>query len=178
MLDKNITYYIKIPKIKVEIPQKLKDNLDNYTYCDEFQDDNFILKVAEDSENYYNNTIEKLKSTPLSDTFQELLFKYIDKSELKDVEVYKKAFITRKLFSKIKSDKNYHPSFGTVTLLSLALKLSCKEYEQLLNSASYSLATNSYSGITLKYCFEHNVYNVIDVNNLLYSVTGKEIRDL
>ena len=178
LVDENIENFIEIIKMKVEIPRELKDKLDNYDYYDESQKDDSILMVVEDSESYSNSIIEELKTTPLSETFQELLFKFIDKSGLTDIEVYKKAFITRKLFSKIKSDKDYHPAFGTVTLLSLALKLSCKEYEQLLNSASYSLATNSRFGITIKYCFEHKIYDVIDANNLFYSVTGKEIRNL
>ena len=178
LVDENLENFVEILKRKVEIPKELKDNLNSYAYYDEEQEDDSILMVAEDSESYSYSTIEELKATPLSETFQELLFKFIDKSGLTDIEVYKKAFITRKLFSKIRSDKDYHPSFGTVTLLALALKLNFEEYEHLLKSASYSLATNSYSGITIKYCFEHKIYDVIDANNLFYSVTGKEIKDL
>lgn len=57
-------------------------------------------------------------------------------------------------------------------------KNSNVSYEQLLNSASYSLPTNTYSGITLKYCFDNKLYDVYDVNNLIYTLTDKEIKDL
>ena len=110
--------------------------------------------------------------------FQTLLFKYIDERKLKDSDVYNKVNIDRRLFSKIRSDKNYHPSFGTVTLLALALNLSTKKFEQLLNSAFYSLPTNTYFGITLKYCFDNKLYDVFYVNNLIYTLTDKEIKDL
>ena len=91
---------------------------------------------------------------------------------------YKKAYIDRRLFSKIKSNSNYHPAFGTITLLALALELSTIEYEKLLKSASYSLPQNSYINITLKYCFDNNIYNINDVNNLIYNVSNKQIKDL
>ena len=173
---------------KIEIPHKLKDELiknnlpipdfkNSYISYDIIENDTY-LTVAEDSEIYESDIIKKIKNTNLTDTFQELLFKFIDESGLKDSEVYNKAYIDRRLFSKIRSDKNYHPSFGTVTLLALALKLSTEEFEQLLNSASYSLPTNTYSGITLKYCFDNKLYDVYEVNNLIYTLTGREIKEL
>lgn len=173
---------------KIEIPQKLKDELiknnlpiPNYKdFCisyDTIENDTYNI-VAEDSEIYETDIIKEIKNTRLTDTFQELLFRFIDKSGLKDSEIYNKANIDRRLFSKIRSDKNYHPSFGTVTLLALALNLSTAEFEQLLNSAFYSLPTNTYSGITLKYCFDNKLYNFYDVNNLIYTLTDKEIKDL
>lgn len=142
------------------------------------ENNDLILNICEDSEIYSLGLVQELKNAPLTKTFQELLFNFIDNSNLTDVEVYKKAYINRRLFSRIRSDKNYHPSFGTITLLSLALNLNIEKYEQLLNSASYCLPTNTYYGITIKYCFEHKIYDVIDANNLVYSVTNKEIKDL
>lgn len=133
------------------------------------------LMVEEHSEEY---VISEIKEIPLTETFQELLFKYIDKSGFTDLEIYKKAHIDRRLFSKIKSDVNYHPSFGTISLLALSLMLSIEDYELLLKSASYSLSTNNIHNIVLRYCFEHKLYDIFYVNNLLYTITDKEIKDL
>ena len=134
--------------------------------------------VAEDSAIYEATIMKKIKETYLTETFQELLFKLIDKSNLSEVEIYQKAYIDRKLFSKIRSDKHYHPSFGTVTLFALALELSTLEFEKLLNSASYSLSTNTYSSITLRYCFDKKIYDISTVNNMIYTLTNKEIKEL
>ena len=137
--------------------------------------------------NNYSHTYEiideyeianKILKTTVSQSFNEALFSYIKKSGVTYASIYKKAFIDKRLFSKIKSNANYHPSFGTVTLLALALELSTEEYINLLNSASYSLPQNSYVNITLKYCFDNKIYNVFDVDGLLYTVAEKVLRDL
>lgn len=131
--------------------------------------------IKESTEEYI---ISEIKDIPLTETFQELLFRYIDKSGFSDLEIYKKAHIDRRLFSKIKSDVNYHPSFGTITLLALALMLPIEDYEILLQSASYSLSTNTISNIIVRYCFVHKIYDIFYVNNILYTITDKEIKDL
>ena len=46
--------------------------------------------------------------------FQTMLFKLIDEKNLKDSDVYNKVHIDRRLFSKIRSDNNYHPSKETI----------------------------------------------------------------
>lgn len=148
-----------------------------------YQDD--IIKISlnstknslqESSEDYILEAITNKKIT--EKTFSELLFHYIDSSGLTDVQVYKKAFIDKRIFSKIRSNKNYHPSFGTIVLFSLALKLTTSQFEDLLHSATYSLPQNSYVNITLKYCFDNKIYDIDRVNELIYAVSNKEIRDL
>lgn len=132
--------------------------------------------LRESSEDYILDFITKQKIT--EKTFSELLFYYIDLSNFSDVQVYKKAFIDKRIFSKIRSNKSYHPSFGTIVLFSIALKLSTLQFEDLLHSAAYSLPQNSYVNITLKYCFDNKIYDIGRVNELIYAVSNKEIRDL
>ena len=132
--------------------------------------------LQESSEDYILESITNIKIT--EKTFSELLFHYIDSSGLTDVQVYKKAFIDKRIFSKIRSNKNYHPSFGTIVLFSLALKLSTSHFEALLHSAAYSLPQNSYVNITLKYCFDNTIYDIDRINELIFAVSNKEIRDL
>lgn len=145
-----------------------------------YQDDiirNFSKTLLhESSEDYILESITNKQITER--TFSELLFHYIDSSNLTDVQVYKKAFIDKRTFSKIRSNKNYHPSFGTIILFSIALKLSTSQFEDLLHSAAYSLPQNSYINITLKYCFDNKIYDIYRVNELIYAVSIKEIRNL
>lgn len=145
-----------------------------------YQDDiirNFSKTLLhESSEDYILESITNKQITER--TFSELLFHYIDSSNLTDVQVYKKAFIDKRTFSKIRSNKNYHPSFGTIILFSIALKLSTSQFEDLLHSAAYSLPQNSYINITLKYCFDNKIYDIYRVNELIYAVSNKEIMNL
>lgn len=99
--------------------------------------------------------------------FQTLLFKYIDDRNLKDSDVYNKVHIDRRLFSKIRSDKNYHPSKETIILLGLSLELSEKEIVKLLESASYSLPKNNHYDLIIRFCFINNIYSINKVNELL-----------
>ena len=99
--------------------------------------------------------------------FQTLLFKYIDERGLTDSDVYNKVHIDRRLFSKIRSDNNYHPSKETVILLGLSLELNEKEIEDLLDSASYSLPKNNHYDLIIRFCFINKIYDIISVNDLL-----------
>ena len=99
--------------------------------------------------------------------FQTLLFKYIDDRGLNDSDVYNKVHIDRRLFSKIRSDCNYHPSKETVILLGLSLELNEKEIENLLDSASYSLPKNNHYDLIIRFCFINKIYDIISVNDLL-----------
>ena len=99
--------------------------------------------------------------------FQTLLFKYIDDRKLKDSDVYNKVHIDRRLFSKIRSDKDYHPSKETVILLGIALELSEKELDDLLDSASYSLPKNNKYDLIIRFCFINKIFNISDINDLL-----------
>ena len=99
--------------------------------------------------------------------FQTVLFRMIEERNLNDSEVYNKVHIDRRLFSKIRSDKNYHPSKETVILLGLSLELSAKELEELLDSAAYSLPRNNHYDLIIRFCFVNRIYDIISVNELL-----------
>ena len=54
-----------------------------------------------------------------TDEFKELLFSIIDKKQYKDSDVYKKARIDRKTFSKIRCLDHYIPCKNNIINLSL-----------------------------------------------------------
>ncbi len=109
-----------------------------------------------------------IKKEKEEDTFQTKLFQLIDQKELKDSDVYNKVNVDRRLFSKIRSNKDYHPSKETIILLGIALELTEEEIEDLLTSASYSLPMNTTYDLIIRFCFKEKIYNLNQINEFLY----------
>lgn len=97
----------------------------------------------------------------------------IDDRNLKDSDVYNKVHIDRRLFSKIRNDKKYHPSKETVILLGLSLELNEQEIDILLNSASYSLPKNNRYDLIIRFCFINKIYKIPTINELLFDYNCK-----
>ena len=105
--------------------------------------------------------------------FQKLLFKLIDERNLKDSEVYNSVNVDRRLFSKIRSNTDYHPSKDTVILLCIALKLDENDALKLLESASYTLPKNNIFDLIIRFCFIEHIYDINTINDYLYSYNCK-----
>ncbi len=101
-------------------------------------------------------------------SFNEMLFSYIDKSGKKDSEIYKKVDIDRKHFSKIRCNNNYIPRRNIIIKLCIALELERDGYNNLLNSAGYSLSNSKFDMI-LSFCIDNKIYDMNQINNYLYT---------
>ena len=104
-----------------------------------------------------------------SKNFNELLFSFIDLGNHQDSEIYKLAGIDRKLFSKIRCNKNYIPSRNVVIKLGLALKLNRYDFNKLLNSAGYSLRSNNNFDLVVSYCLDNHIYDTDTINDYLFT---------
>lgn len=104
----------------------------------------------------------------LGDSFQVKLFRMIDERKLADSVVYKKANLDRKLFSKIRCNPDYKPQKKTALALAMALNLSLDETIDLLMSAGLALSPSNKADLIVVYCIEHGIYDLFDVNALLF----------
>ena len=102
------------------------------------------------------------------DTFQESLLKLIDARGRDDADVYKKADIDRRHFSKIRSNPDYRPKKQTALALALALELNLDETIDLIGRAGYAFSPASRADLIVRYCIEHHIYDLIEVNGFLY----------
>ena len=104
----------------------------------------------------------------VGETFQVKLFRMIDERNLSDTEVYKKANLDRKLFSKIRCNAHYQPQKKTALALAVALKLSLDETMDLLRSAGLALSPGNKGDLIVEYCIVHGIYDLFEINALLF----------
>ena len=100
-------------------------------------------------------------------TFSEKLMELIGKKGKKPAEIYKKADVDRALFSKIKGDKNYHPTKSTALAFAIALHLSLDETQDLIGRAGYTLSNSIKRDLIVRCYIESRTYNIFDINEKL-----------
>ena len=115
----------------------------------------------------YANRIEDIFAG-LGQTFQEKLLSIIDSKGMTDAQVYTKANLDRRLFSKIRCNINYKPSKATVLALAIALGLNLDETTDLLGRAGLALSPSSKADLIVKYCIINKIHDILDVNAILY----------
>lgn len=93
----------------------------------------------------------------------------IDERNLKNSEVYTKANVDRRHFSKIRKDMNYTPNKRTVLAFAIALELSLDEAKDLLASAGYALSRSSKMDIIVAYFLQNKIYDMFEINDVLYA---------
>ena len=96
-----------------------------------------------------------------------MLFRKIDESGMSDAEVYKKANLDRKHFSKIRNNPAYHPRKGTILALAIALELDLEETVEFLGKAEYALSPGNKGDLIVRYFIDQGVYDINVINYAL-----------
>lgn len=100
--------------------------------------------------------------------FSETLLRLIDRSGKEDSEIYKKANIDRRLFSKIRGNPGYKPSKTTVLAFAFALELSLEETRDFLARAGFALSHSSKFDVIVEYFLANRLYDVLQLNEVLF----------
>ncbi|MGM0846557.1 MAG: hypothetical protein ACQEUT_16400 [Bacillota bacterium] len=122
-----------------------------------------------------NSELEDFINNHEQPSFRQELLSLIDEKGLTDPEVYKRAGIDRKHFSKIRSKPDYRVGRNTAIALALALELQTEEAEDLLASAGYSLSFSDTYDLVIRFCLEKKIHDIDYVNQALYSLSLKPL---
>lgn len=120
----------------------------------------------EESENFYSDMQSKLEEriSHLKDSFSDYLLFLIAQKNMTNAEVYTRALVDKKLFSKINTNPDYHPKKDTVLCLCVGAKLNLDEAKDLLARAGYALSPCELRDVIFSYFIENEIYDMIELD--------------
>lgn len=156
---------MELQKILKEIEIYIHENFSTLTFIglpDIKSTDEYSKGIEENL-----SEIESIIKNAKNKTFAETLFSFIDARGLTDSEVYKKSGVNRRVFSDIRCKKDSVPTKRSVMALCLGLELNIDDTTNLLKSAGYALSNSDKLDLIFKYCIEHKIYSIMDINTIL-----------
>ena len=100
----------------------------------------------------------------LSDTFSQYLLYLIAERHMENADVWKRAIVDKKVFSKIKNNPDYHPQKMTALCLCIGAMLNLDESKDLLARAGYALSPCDKTDIIFSYFIENEIYDMIELD--------------
>lgn len=146
----------------------LRRDLDDESFSP-YEDDLYEEDSDEDSEEenaftqlHESKLEERMKH--LTDSFSEYLLYLIEEKGMTNADVYKRALVDKKTFSKIKNHADYHPQKMTAMCLCMGAKLNLDETRDLLARAGYALSPCDKTDIIFSYFVENQIYDMIELD--------------
>ena len=172
-------YMVMFDRESFKISNSLFNDVQNYideVYVDEHlaqERCNNYRRRREREAALYKNRVTDSRSLDemlddMTDTFSEALFKLIDAKGMTDPQVYKKANINRKHFSKIRTNQDYKPKKSTVFALAIALELNLAETRELLARAGYAFSHSNVRDVIIEYFIKLGKYDIDIINQVLF----------
>ncbi len=96
--------------------------------------------------------------------FRDTLLMYINRKGMTNVEIYKRANLSKSVFSSIMSNENRIPKKNTVIALAIALELDLECTERLLMKAGYTFSNSIITDLVVVYCINHKVFDIDKIN--------------
>jgi len=98
-----------------------------------------------------------------------------EKKGMSPAQLYKAAWIDKRVYSKMMSTSNYKPAKNTAISFGLALRLKPDEFASFLQNAGYALSYSSIFDLVIRFCVEREIYDLHDVNALLLQADQKTL---
>lgn len=174
-------------EVNKEKPQPVSDTSVRYS----LPSDDDITSLTRQADDYFVNTFKRVPASflppntkvvpdmfehrkandyfasPKMLTFTDYLLDYINKSGLDNVEIYKRANLSKSVFSALLS-KGHIPKKGTIVALAVALRLNLKETERLLMKAGYTFSNGIKGDLIAVYFINHGIFDIDKLNCALY----------
>jgi hypothetical protein len=119
---------------------------------------------------FSDDVSEYIKKNKKPGSFAHALDRKREEKGLSPSELYKKANIDRRLYSRFMGPEGRHPSKNTVISFALALCLERQAFDELLQTAGFALSNTSSRDVCIMYCLENSIYDIDDVNALLFAI--------
>ena len=134
------------------------------------EDDSRILYQTEYNDSFGKDFKKITEETKRRETFSDMLIRLQNRKHIKAPDLYRKAGIDSKHYSKIISDRNYKTKKETVFALAIALELNLNETVEFLESAGYAFNPSNLFDMTIKYFIQFGNYDRINIDMLMDSM--------